>query len=426
MAKISIKGNSKLFNILLSLLLAFLVWLTLSVTAFPETSVSLKEVAIDYSLSGSYADVAGISILSKSNETANLKISGLRYLIGEYTAEDISVHVNLDTVRAPGSYELPLVVTDNNGNEIKIDEIVPSTVKVDFDYLVTKEFSVANGTLTADISNLAAGQGYVIDPSEVEISPTSVSVYGPKDYVDQITHCVARYGHSATVTSSVENAKADLLMYNGDSVFENEKVTANTEELRISVPVYYRKNLALDIEIQSYFNSFDISTLKYEISPDSIAVRSLSNKLSELERITLGYVELRQVTVGTTFTVPIGPNSNYENISGIDLVTVSFPLEGYGTKSVSIKNSQIYAINMPQGYRLAIDQNRINNVTLVGPQQVLDSIESGDVIAEIDMLDYNVGEGASMFTVSIYVPGHDDVWAYGIYRVSGSIETAAE
>ena len=423
------KPSSKALNMLISAVLAFLTWLTLSVTAFPETSVSIKDIPIDYSLDGSYADVAGISILSKSDETANVKIKGLRYIIGEYGADDISISINLDTVRAPGTYELPLVVTANNGDEITVEEIYPATVKIEFDYIVSKEFSVENGMLIADISSLSAAPGYAIDTSEILINPSSVTVRGPKDHVDQITHCVARYSAGATVMSSIQGGAAELVLYSGENIFTSEKVTVSDSKLSLDVPVYLHKDLNLNISIKSYFDGFDVSSLSYEIEPKTLAVRSQSGKLADYNSVHLGYVDLEDIVNGATIRFSIPQNDIYENVSGYEYATVNFKLEGYTTKDVTIKNSQIHAINVPQGYNVNVIQGQIAGVTLVGPEDVLATIDADDVVAQIDFMNVSIPDSSYvMLSTTVYVPGHNDVWAYYYkpYQAYCEIQKATE
>ncbi len=406
-----------------SLVLAFVIWIIMSLTVFPETTITLKEVPIDFSLDGSYADVAGISVMKTSVDTVNVVISGERYLIGDYTAEDIHVGINVDAVRATGSYELSLVVTSVNGDTIEVEQIEPSTVKVDFDYMVTKTYSVEDGTLVADVSNLSTADGYIIDEDEIIISPSTIELYGPQDYIDQITSVAVKVDNAAVIQSTMTSNLNSVVFYSGNDVFESEDVTADNESFELTVPVYLVKSLPLYVTLTSSVDSFDTSSIAYSISPESISVRSQNSSLSSREDILLGYISVNEITVGSVFTVSIDENSGYENISGIDTATVTFDLDGYSEKAVTISNSQIYIINSADNKVVTVEQAQIQNVILVGPTEVLDEISSSDVVAEIDMIDYaNTATSYTIMDLTIYVPGYDNVWCYGKYRVYVSIE----
>lgn len=423
--------NSNILLIIVSLILSFVLWMLLSLTAFPIAKQPLKNVPIDYNLSGSYADIAGISIMKKSADKVNVLIEGQRYQMGDYTADDIHIGVNLDSVRAPGSYDLPLVVTSVNGDPIDVIEMEPSTVKVDFDYMVSKTFSVEQGTLNADISKLSAAAGYIIDPSEIEISPTSVELYGPKDYIDQITSCSVTIDSSSVVQSTVTTGNTSLKMYNANGSLlsdgMSENITVNSDEFELVVPVYFRKDLKTDIEITKNWSGFDVSTIPYRIDPSSVAVKSQNENIKDIENIMLGYIDLSRITVGSRFEMNISDSSYYTNISGNDKATVYFDLEGYSSKQFTLKNSQVFVINKPENLAVTVDQDKIRNVTIVGPSDIIEKLDSSDIIAQIDMMDYkNPQTGFAIFYLTIFAPDYDNVWCAGTHQVSCSVDIIPE
>lgn len=421
--KTSFFKSGNFYLMLFSVFLAFVIWIIMSLTVFPETTITLRDVPIDFSLDGSYADVAGISVMKTSVDSVNLVISGERYLIGDYTADDVHVGINVDAVRATGSYELSLIVTSANGDTIEVVQIEPSTVKVDFDYMVTKTYSVEDGTLVADVSNLTAADGYIIDEDEVLISPSTIELYGPQDYIGQITSVAVKIDNAATIQSTMTSNLNSVVFYSGNEVFESEDVTADNESFEVTVPVYLLKSLDLGITLTSSVDSFDLTSIAYNISPSSISVRSQNANVSSIESINLDYISVNDITVGSVFNITIDESSYYENISGIDTATVTFDLEGYTEKVVTISNSQIYIVNSTDDKTVTVEQAQIQNVTLVGPADVLEQISSSDVIAEIDMLDYaNLNTSYTIMDLTIYVPGYDNVWSYGKYRVYVSIE----
>lgn len=428
--KLSIK-NSKFANIVFSVVLAVVVWFVLMLTAFPETSVVVKDVPVDYSLDGSYADVAGLSIVSRGDATVNVKLSGLRYVIGDYTAEDLKVSLNLDAVRASGSYELALNVSSVDGDEFTIDEIGPETVHVEFDYLISKTFSVADGTLAADLSNVKADIGYILDADEVTITPSEVTISGPKDYVDQVTSCVISFDEEQVFSRSTNSSDTTAVLYSSGAVFENPKVTLNTDTFNVLVPVYMKKVINLDVEVQPSFDGFDLSSLKYTINPPGITVRTQDASVANLSEIFLGYIDLRQVGLDSAFDFPIPESDRYTIISGVETARVTFDLEGYSSKVIAVPNSQIYVINAPDNYRCVVEQERIKNITVVGPEEIISRIDASDVVAQIDLLDYSVVEGDQFLTATIYLPNYNNVWCMGIHKVYCNIseivpEPAAE
>ncbi len=425
--KSSLKDN-RVARMIISGVLAVIIWFVLVLTAFPETTVIIKNVPIDFSLDGSYADVAGLSIMNRGEATANVQLNGLRYVIGDYDSDDLKVTLNLDSVRTSGSYELALNVSSINGDQFTVTEMEPKTVHVEFDYLVTKTLSVADGTLTADLSNVKAQLGYILDPDEVKITPDKVTVSGPKDYVDQITSCVIGFDGEHTFDRSTSSSNTVVSLYSGDAVFENPKVTLDADSFNVLVPVYMKKALPLDVEVQPTHDNFDLSSLSYTINPVGITVRTQDESVANLTEIFLGYIDLRQVGPGINsifqFTIP--KSDFYTDISDNETAEVIFNFDGYATKDINIPNSQIHIINVPDGYKCLVEQERIRNVTVVGPADIIEQIDASDVIAQINMLDYNVLAGDQIMTATIFLPNYDNVWCMGTHKVYCGITEIVE
>ncbi len=425
--KQSVKDN-RVARMILSGILAVVIWFVLVLTAFPETTVIIKNVPIDFTLDGSYADVAGLSIMTREETTVNVQLKGLRYVIGDYNADDVKVTLNLDAVRTSGSYELALNVSSLNGDQFEVAEMEPKTVHVEFDYLVTKTLSVADGTLIADLSNVKAKPGYILDPDEIKITPEEITVSGPKDYVDQVTSCVISFGEEHIFDKSTSSSNTVVSLYSGDAVFENPKVTLDTDTFNVLVPVYMKKALPLDVEVQPTHNDFDLGSLSYTINPVGITVRTQDESVANLTEIFLGYIDLRQVGPGinSIFRFDIPKSDLYSDISENETAEVVFNFEGYSSKVINIPNSQIYIINTPEDYRCLVEQERIRNVTVVGPSEVIDQIDTTDVIAQINMLDYNVAAGDQIMTATLFLPNYDNVWCMGTHKVYCSITEIVE
>ena len=249
--------------------------------------------------------------------------------------------------------------------------------------------------MTADISNISAADGYIVDPAEVIIEPSVVEIYGPRDYVNQVTSCEIKVQSGATVMTTLQTSNTSVTLYNGENIVNDSKISVQSENgFALTIPVYMRKDMKLDVEIQTYFDQFDISSLKYTINPSEITVRSQSDRISNIDEITLGYVDLRSLDIRSNIILPINNTDYYTNISGYDTATVTFDFENYSTKTLTINNSQIYPINVPNGYQVDVETDRINNIKVIGPSEIIEQIDSKDLIAQIDMLDYNITEAS--------------------------------
>lgn len=414
------RRRSNFILMMVSAFLAIVAWVILSITNFSEAQVVLHDVPIDFSLEGSYANLASLDVISSDIDSVSVSFDGLRYLLSDYDNSDVHVGLDLNNVRASGSYDIPLVVTSSR-DDVKNIQVAPETVHIDFDRLATKTLSVDANSLIVNLSNISAATGYVIDPNEVVITPASVTISGPQDYIDQVTSCELSFS-SAKSLSNTDNLTPDVVkLYNGNAVFDNPRVSLDTSNFNVYVPAYITKTLKLEVGLMGYTDQIDTSLIKYTLSTDSITVRSQNSNIENIESINLGYIDIAKIVPGYVQSFQIPQSSYYTNISGIDTVNVSFDLEGYSTSMFTLSNSQIHLINKPAGYDVTVETDRIT-VTVVGPSEVLDALDSTNFVAQIDLLSYEVSALTRFLTAYVYAPDHPDVWATGTPQVYASYE----
>ena len=415
--------HGNFFLLIVSLVIAVVLWLILSITAFPEVDMTLKDVNIDFSLEGSYADLLGLSVITSDVSTASVSFSGRREDIGKYTADDVHISLGLENVRGSGTYNIPLTVTSVNGDQLNDVEIAPQYVHIVFDKLATKILSVDDGSLTADLSNVIPASNYVIDPEEVRITPSQVEISGPKDYIDQVTSCVLTVSGSENVKGSYNVSDSKVTLYNGTAEFSNDLVSMKTSNFMVYIPVYYTRSIPLTVTLTTNNPAVDINTIPYTLSLDSMLVRGQDSDLELLDEINIGYIDVTEINIGKLFTFPLSDTSSYTNISGVDSVQVSFELDGYATKRISIPNSRIYTINGQSNFTATVEQDRVN-VTVVGPEDELNELDSSNFIAQINLMDYELSTGPRILTCTVCAPNHPKIWAAGLTQALVSFEAA--
>ncbi len=419
------KNSARRENVILmivSAVFAITIWTVLSLTAFPDVDVTIHDVQIDFSLDGSYADLAGLSIIERDYETANITFTGRRDKVSNYGPGDVHIALDTTSVRSSGAYNIPLVVTDSSGAQLDVVDIVPQSVHVVFDVIASKELSAEDGTLRVSLSGIRAAQGYAIDPNDITITPSKVTIYGPQDYLDQVTSCVISLDPTEEgLNKSVKLTPASVELYSGNAVFNSTRISYNKDNFSVNIPVYYTKNLPLSITLIGYNDRIDVSSIHYALSTDSIVVRSENDSIEDIESISLGTIDIRDIRPGYIVTLPIPPNAYYTNISGIEEVEVRFDLEGYTTKSIMLPNRQVHVINEFADYNMTVEQDRLR-VEVVGPEEILNELDASNFIGQIDAMDYGVFDGQRFLTVSVYAQGYPNVWSYGVNQMIVSCE----
>ena len=123
-------------------------------------------------------------------------------------------------------------------------------------------------------------------------------------------------------------------------------------------------------------------------------------------------------------TLAISLPDGIRNLDALQSVDVTFDTYGFATRTVTV--SQISVVNAPGDIAVTVTTRRLNDVTLVGPEEELNALSEANVVAQVDASagNINVSKGQQSMPATIVVPGSDTVFATGSYEVLCDIDAA--
>ena len=86
--------DSKLFVKILAVVLAVALWFTLSIAVYPNVEKRISGIPLSVSLSGGAAEGTNLIAQNSDNITVSANISGARYVIGDYTSDNLIASVD--------------------------------------------------------------------------------------------------------------------------------------------------------------------------------------------------------------------------------------------------------------------------------------------------------------------------------------------
>ena len=387
--------------------LAVIIWFFVSVTLYPEITTHVSNVKVNIDLSDSYVSNLGLSVVSGENQKVTATITGKRYEIGNLSSDDFNATVALDSVTSAGNYELKVTVAPKDlAVDCTVTKVYPSTIKVQFDRVITKTFD-----MTPEASKATVEDGYMIDT--LECSPATVKITGSETEINKIDKCVAM-AEVDTKLSETTTSTAKLVLYDSDNnKLDFSDLTYSTTDFTVNIPVYKTKTVPVKVSFRNIPSGFSIDNLKYTLSAKTIDVASTDDVIDKIDKLSLSYVDLRTVGIGSVFTLPVTMPSGVKNISGIENIEVTFDGTGYVSKQFTIADISIK--NAPSDYDVSLYTSRIPQVTIIGPESVMQELTVQDIVAEIDLSTATLNEGTQKVAVSIYIPDKGAVWANGEY-----------
>ena len=391
-----------------ALLLAVVIWIFVTLSIYPNTTITVRNIDVSINVSDTYVNEMGLNVVSGNGQTVTAKISGNRTQIGSLKASDFKAEVSLDGIQAAAEYQLDVIVTPVNPDiDCEIVSVSPSKISVKFDNVVSKTFDVEAQTSAIIPENYVMGT--------LECSPKTIKVTGSQQQIEKIDRCIAfATTGSITETTSID---ADLMLYDAENnVINADKLAFSTTDVAVTIPVYQKKTVPFDLVYRNIPKDFDISQLEYTLSSENIEIAATSEIISKTDKISLSYIDFRNINLDSTFSLDVDLPSGIQNISGIETVEVSFLTDKYISKTFSL--SDISVLNSPSGYNINLLTSYIPRVTIIGPDDVLDALTANDIVAQIDLSSETVTQGTKEVDVNIYIPNKGPVWATGEYKAT--------
>lgn len=408
--------DDRRFSIPLSILLAVALWMVVTMVINPNQSTTIYNVPVDFTYNSTSYISKGLDIVNNPQKNVSLKLEGNGYDLSGLKAEDFVVYPDYSSVNGPGEVTLPLrVLVRDSASQVKATVNKDERVTVVFDSVEEKTF-----TVQVQASDLTIADGYKLQGTVA--SPSTVTVSGPASEVEQIDRIVARVEPSSdlenmseskikTVTLEAQNAEGQALSL--------QYTTMDTTVVDVTINIYQTKELPLVVNFINVPEGFDLNTLKYSLSQETMVVSGKPETLETLTALAVSDFDLSTFEMDKSYSLNVNLPKGVESKDNVKTITLSFDTTGLASRTLNVAN--IRTINTPDGYSVKVDDTRVANVTLIGPEDELAELSPSSVVATVDMSQSQVVEGTESLSASISVPSSSTIFAVGSYSVECSI-----
>lgn len=393
-----------------SIALAIIIWIILSILLFPTITMTVYDVPVKLDIEGTNVEELGLSPVNYNEVKVDVRLSGMRYEIGNYNADDLIATLDLDEVKEDGSYVLDVNVKSVHDDKCDVIKVTPAKVKVKFDIIKSIDFP-----LEVEEPGFSGDEGYTL--KKPTVSPEKVKIYGPQEEINKIHSAVVKVnGSKQKLTETYITSDTELVLYTKDGAeIDQTNLTASDEAFEVTFPIYQQKTVPFTLSIQQAPVNFDLSILKYSFDPETITILS-SGDLKQIESKNAGFVYLNQINLKDKKFEIMLDNGQY-NDSGINEVTVKFDNTGFSSKTFTLDKSHIRVKNNNLNKNVEIKTEKISNVVIYGPTDVIKKLKADDLIAEYNMEGTQQESGSYETSVTIYSPKINTVWCYGTNEI---------
>lgn len=410
--------KSKVWQIALSVAVAFALWFYVISTVSPESEETFYDIPVSYQ--NDVLDERGLMIVSET-PTVTLKLKGNRSDLNELNASNITILVNLAAIQAPGTQMVKYDVSypanlPSNAFEtlsqtpnlllLKVENKVKKPIPIRIDYMETK-----------------VPEGYLADKENPVLDVAYVEVSGPESSVSQITSAVVQVDLTEQTDSVVGTYEYVLCNADGEPV-DAQMVTTNVENINLSVKIQRVKEVPLVLDLVDGGGA-SADTCKVELSKETIWVSGSENKLKDLESIVLGAVnlaDLKEEVNEMTFDVTLP--EGVTNETGETQVTVTITFPDLMKKKLTITKDRFQAIGVPEGAEVGWITEMVE-VELRGHKDLIRTITAEDLNVTVDFAGEELGIVSKLPKINMSTT-YASVGAISVSAVTANLQMGEE
>ena len=368
--------KSKIWTALLSVVVAFGLWLYVITVVSPESQETYYDIPVTYQ--NDILEERGLMIVSEK-PMVTLRLEGNRTDLNSLNQSNISILVNLAGIQGPGTHMLDYDIKYPGSireNAVTRLSQTPSQVVLKVENKIEKNVDV----LLEYVGKVP--DGFVPDKQGAFIDNPVITISGPESVVSRVHHAKIHVDLEGKTESVVGNYFYTLCDADNNKV-EDVMIEKSVDSVNLEVKIQQVKEIALLLDVVPGGGATE-DTCKIEMSTDSIWVSGSESKLSGLDSLVLGTVKLAELKNNTNelkFNIELP--EGVTNTSGTSTVTVTVTFPDLGKKTLQIPNTAFQYSGVPAGYEVQWITELLE-VEFRGPRDLIRAIAVEDVSVSVN------------------------------------------
>lgn len=401
--------KKKVFSVLLSVVLAFILWYYVITVVSPDSKDTFYNIPVV--LTGETAlEERGLMVTSVGNTTVDLTLSGNRSDLIQLNSSNITIKANLNTIYDTGEnlrLDYSISYPGNFANNAFVEESKsPSYITVTVERRSNKDIPV-NVVYSGTVS-----EGYTALKDEQTLDYETIRISGPESVTSQITQAVIQVSLDDRTESVVDSYRYTLCNDKGEPV-DATWITVSVEEIELTVPVRMVKTIPLKLNVVDGGGATK-NTTTIKIDPAEIKVYGTASALEGFDELILGTIKLGEYEKATELAFDITLPDGVTNMTGLKQAKVTVRFPSLSTKVLTVEDIQL--LNIPDDMKAELT-TQVLEITLRGPSAQISSITGENVTVTVDLSGAAPGTVTRKATITLD-SAYGDCGAMGSYSVS--------
>lgn len=391
---------------MLSLVLAFVVWVIVVAYYNPETTNLIEGVPITVDYETSVLEEQGLILVTMPEGTVDVKIEGRREKLALIGKDKVTAMISLASVTKPGEYDLPVnIVVDGQAVTTVSQSVQTKTLK--FEKAVKAQFTVDV------ITNGDVAEGYVLEKTA---NPTVVTVTGPESTVAGIATVQAVVSQEKFTESGVYDGTIMYLDKNGEKI-DDTFLTLDSDTVKVNISLYAEKEVPVQVDLTNSAGGNDSAYLKVSVIPETITIAGTTDALADINSISLGSLDVSEIDGDHTQEIPLILPNGIKNISAVEKAKVTIDFEGTVTKQFKLSTSRIQFENVAEGTKIEVPKGELT-ITVRGDAADMNKLQESAISLKVDCKNQSLSKGSNSMKVYCVFPENYKVGAFGKYEVT--------
>lgn len=401
--------KSKLTSILLSLAIAFGLWMYVITSVSPGSEETYYNIPVVLDGEALLAE-RNLMITESSGNSATLVLSGNRSDLYKVNRENITLKANLSNILEEGTHAVTYSISypgDVAQNAFEVLSQSPKYIYVTVERRLTKEVPVEVKWIGS------TPEEFMSDRENKVLDYAYITVSGPASVADLIEKAIIEVDLTEQRESISQSYRYTLCDGEGNPV-DAEQITTNVEEVRLDVKIQRVKEVQLQVDV-TYGGGANADNTRIELSTDTIRLSGGEAVLEELgDTIILGKINLAEITKSQTLTFPITLPEGVTNLTGVTEVDATITFSGLSTREFTIEDIQM--VNVPEGMEAELITEKLQ-IVVRGPTSLVVSLTEEDISVLVDLTGAEADTSTFKATVVFSDPS-TSAGALGTYSVS--------
>lgn len=303
---------------LASIVIAVILWLYIIVVVDPAIEVDVRELPIQF-VGQEQLESNGLSVVSESATTVNVRVKGSRKKMGRYDMKTIIAKVNMSDVSEAGRHKVPveiIVPFENSGissqNHYHVELLVEKTIEKELELEIITE-----GTLAED---------YVQE--ELTATPKLVTIKGPESVVGKIS--------KAGVPLDFDNVSEDIEQVLPIQLYDSEgrllvaqdalmkRISQDITETKVTCDVLKVRSVKISpqFRVESEDDRELLSRGNYTVKPSTIQIYGEETAVAKVTEILTERISLNGLSGDTKMKVSLNIPKDVKVVDDISEVEI--------------------------------------------------------------------------------------------------------